>query len=353
MSGDIWGRRLRLAVFGESHGPAIGGVVNGLPSGLPIDEGQIALYLKRRAPGRGALSTARREADEAKILSGAYRGKATGEALAFVIQNTDARSEGYSPDIPRPGHADFAARARYKGFADYRGGGHFSGRLTAPLVFCGALAQAILKERGAEALAKIERIGPERESGLSDAEFREACAKEFPVLSGSKAEKMAGAILRAKEEGDSVGGIVEARAFGLPAGVGDPIFEGVESVASSLLFSIPALKAVSFGDGFALAEMRGSEANDAMEYGEGGQVRHLSNHNGGILGGITNGQTLRLACAFKPTPSISRAQRSVNLATGENAEISVKGRHDPCIVPRAVVCVEAALAIALADCLIS
>ena len=323
---NTWGEKLRLSIFGESHGGGIGIVMDGLPPGFAPDMEEVAAEMARRAPGQSALTTARRESDTPEILSGLFNGTTTGAPLAVIIRNTDTRSRDYTPELPRPGHADWPAQVKFEGYQDYRGGGHFSGRLTAPLVFAGAIAKQILRE-------------------------------QYRVSIGSKILRMAGetgqaameqAVLAAKADGDSVGGVIEAWAEGLPVGRGNPFFGGVESRAASLLFSIPAVKGVEFGDGFALAGMRGSAANDPMRV-ENGVVTLDSNHNGGALGGLTNGQPLVVRVAIKPTPSVSKPQQMVNLTTMETVQHSTLGRHDPCIVPRALPVVEAALALCITD----
>ena len=349
---NTWGRAVRLSIFGESHGPAIGVVIDGLPAGEVIDLDVTALEMARRAPGRNEFSTARREADEVEILSGLREGRTAGAPICGVIRNKDARSRDYGTTL-RPGHADWSALLKYGGWADMRGGGHFSGRLTAPLVFAGSLAKQILARRGVGVFARIAAIGgiEDTEAVSSAEEYRAISVRPFPSSQASE-ELMKRAIAAAKEDGDSVGGIVDAAVFGLPGGLGDPFFCSMESLISSLLFSVPAVKGVEFGDGFRLAAMRGSGANDAL-YAEDGRIMARTNHNGGILGGITNGMPLTLRAAVKPTPSIARAQESVDAAAMENTELDIAGRHDPCIVPRAVPVIEACLALCALDALLS
>ena len=324
---NTWGYKLKLSIFGESHGPAIGIVIDGLPPGESMDLDAIAVEMRRRAPGRNDTATARHEDDEAEILSGLKDGKTTGAPLCAVIRNRDTRSGDYDTAL-RPGHADWTALLKYKGHSDRRGGGHFSGRLTAPLVFAGAIAKQLLALRGIEITGHAIQIGQT-----------------------SEPDQMRDEILAAKSDGDSVGGVVEAVAHGVPGGLGEPFFASVESVTASLLFSIPAVKGVSFGDGFKLAGLRGHQANDEL-FLEEGHIRARTNHNGGILGGITNGEPVVVHAAFKPTPSISKMQRTVDSDTMQETEFSVRGRHDPCIVPRAVPVVEAALALSLLDLLL-
>lgn len=318
---------MRHIIFGESHGSAIGVVMEGLPSGIEVDMEFILSEMARRAPGKTIYTTARKEADIPQILSGVFEGYTTGAPLCAIIENTDKRSGDYAnlKDHPRPGHADYAGGLRYGGFNDYRGGGHFSGRLTAPLVFAGAVAKLILKERGVEVSAHISRLG-----GLIN-----------PTRDQQEA-----AILAAKEALDSVGGAIRCSVIGLPAGQGSPDYgRNVEGIFTQQLFAIPAVKAVAFGAGFAFADMRGSEANDAF-YMDGDRVRTRTNHTGGINGGITNGMPVEFEVAFRPTPSIAQEQDTVNLESRTDAKLSIRGRHDPCLVQRAVPVVEAAAALA-------
>lgn len=328
---NTFGEQLKLSIFGESHGNGIGIVVDGLPPGLAVDEEFIASEMARRAPGNSRLATPRKEPDHVEILSGVFNGFTTGAPICGMIRNTNTRSKDYTPELPRPGHADLTAHIKYNGYTDYRGGGHFSGRLTAPLVFAGALCKSLLAKNDIAVTAKITEIGGITGDGLTEA--------------------MEDVILSARNEGDSVGGIIETCAKNLPAGLGSPFFGSVESRLASMLYSIPAVKGVEFGDGFALSKMRGSEANDAIIC-SGPNYRTRTNHNGGINGGITNGMDLLFRVGIKPTPSISKPQETVNLLTGEPTVLEVHGRHDPCIVPRAVCVVEAASAIVLTDLLL-
>ena len=318
---------MKYTIFGESHGPAIGVVLEGVPAGLELDLDFIRAQLARRAPGQNAMTTARKEADEPELLSGVFEGRTTGGPLCAVIFNTDTRSRDYAKlkDLPRPGHADYAGFVRYRGCNDYRGGGHFSGRLTAPLVFAGAVAQQVLGGHGVTVAARISNV-----AGIPD----------------PTPEEMEGAILAAKADGDSVGGRIACAVTGLPAGLGDPDFGcNVEGIFSQYLFAVPAVKAVGFGLGTGFAEIRGSQANDPF-YMDGGTVRTRTNHAGGINGGITNGMPVTFEVTIRPTPSIGREQDTVDLSTGSDAKLSVTGRHDPCIVPRAVPVIEAAAALA-------
>lgn len=350
--GDCWGKRIRLTIFGESHGPGIGIVVDGLPAGLDIDMQQVSREMARRAPGQSQLTTQRRESDEVEVISGMYDGKTTGSAICAIIRNTNTRSQDYS-SLLRPGHADWTALLKYKGHADMRGGGHFSGRLTAPLVFAGALAKQALARHGILVHGRITAIAGIKDETIpaTQQEFAVASLRQPLAVHNEKAgRKMEDAILQAKNDLDSVGGIIEAVAFGVPGGLGNPFFDSVESVAASLFFSIPAVKGLEFGQGFALAALRGSKANDPL-YMDNGTIKSKTNNNGGILGGITNGMPVVARVAIKPTASIAKAQESVDATTMEEATLETHGRHDPCIVPRAVPVVEAALALSLLDCL--
>ncbi len=352
-----WGNRLRLTVFGESHGPAIGAVLEGLPAGEEIDLQEVQKQMARRAPGRDRSATQRRENDEPEILSGTLDGRTTGAPLCAVIRNTDIRSSDYDAmrNIPRPGHADYPAFVRYGGFNDVRGGGRFSGRLTAPLVFAGAVCRQILSRRGVTIGAHVFAVHGVEDSpfdpvDLPAALLEDLSARYFPTIDRGAKAAMRVQIEKARKGLDSVGGIVECAAVGLPAGAGGPLSEGVESSLSSLLFAIPACKGVEFGAGFRAAGMLGSADNDPFYY-DGDRVKTRTNHAGGILGGITTGMPLVFRAAFKPTPSIGLEQDSVDLGLHQNARLAVRGRHDPCIVPRAVPAVEAAAAVALLDLL--
>lgn len=346
---------MKYAIFGESHGPAIGVTLTGVPAGLELDMDAITREMARRAPGRSALSTARREDDQPEILSGVFEGKTTGAPLCAVIANTDTRSQDYTrtKDLARPGHADYPARVRYQGYNDYRGGGHFSGRLTAPLVFAGAVAKQILARRGVFVGAHISSVYGISDQLLEDWDSLRAVAdKDFPVLDDQAGEQMRQAILEAKDEQDSVGGAIECAVFGLPAGLGGPDFgENAEGIFSQYLFAVPAVKAVGFGAGAAFALMRGSEANDPLYMDDDGAVRAEQNCAGGINGGITNGMPLVFEVTMRPTPSIARTQFTVDIVKGENAVLELHGRHDPCVVHRAVPVIEAAAALAACELL--
>ena len=344
---------MRYSIFGESHGPAVGVVLEGVPPGLELDLDAVRFDLSRRAPGKSPLSTARNEADEPQILSGVFEGRTTGAPLCAVIENTDTRSGDYArtKDLARPGHADYPAHVRYQGFNDYRGGGHFSGRLTAPLVFAGGVAKQILAQRGVYVGAHISTVYGVNDEALEDWESLRACAaKDFPVLNDEKGAEMRDAILEAKNDQDSVGGAIECGVFGLPAGLGEPDFgRNAEGIFAQHLFAVPAVKGVSFGAGAAFALMRGSEANDPLYVDSDGSVKAEQNCAGGINGGITNGMPLVFEVTLRPTPSIARRQFTVDLAKGENAVLELTGRHDPCVVHRAVPAIEAAAALAACE----
>ena len=340
---------MRHMIFGESHGPAIGVVLEGVPAGLELDLEQVQKELDRRKPGQDPTATARKESDLVEVLSGVFEGKTTGAPLAMVIRNADQHSKDYESIryTPRPSHGDYAGFIKSRGAQDYRGGGHFSGRLTAPLVAAGAVAKQVLAGRGVQVGAHISSIYGICDAALEDpAELKEVAAKAFPVLNDGKGEEMRQAILEAKGEQDSVGGAIECAVTGLPAGLGAPDFScNVEGIFAQYLFAVPAVKGIEFGAGVAFSLMRGSEANDPFAV-EDGRVVTKTNHAGGINGGITNGMPVTFEVTIRPTPSISLPQESVDLRTGEETEIEIHGRHDPCIVPRAVPVIEAAAALA-------
>lgn len=341
---------ISFTIFGQSHSPAIGVTVEGLPAGFAPDLEELNRFLQRRAPGKNRWSTPRAEADAPEFISGLFEGRLCGVPLTALIHNNNTRSGDYSElkYKPRPGHADYTAELRYHGAQDYTGGGHFSGRLTAPLCIVGGLCKQLLEQRGIRVISRIAAIGGIADEGELNASTAE---KEFPVVNDACGENMRQAIAAAREEGDSLGGIVECAILGAPAGVGDPMFGGMENRIANLVFGIPAVKGVEFGAGFAAAALRGSENNDPFTM-ENGTVTTVTNRCGGILGGITTGMPIVFRAAFKPTPSISKEQATVDLRTGENTGLVIHGRHDPCIVPRAVPCVEAAAAIALYDALL-
>ena len=349
---NTFGNNLTVTLFGESHGPEIGAVLDGLAPGLPVDEAFIRHQLTLRRPAGDGLSTARAEEDPFRIVSGVLDGRTTGTPLCLLIPNRDTRSRDYDRGMARPGHADDTAQYKYHGFQDYRGGGHFSGRLTAPLVAVGAIVLSALRQKGILAGTHIAMLAgiPDRDFGDLAADLAALGNLPFPVLDPGAAEAMRVAIRAAAQDGDSVGGILETAVTGLPAGVGEPWFDTVEGVLAHALFAIPAVKGVEFGAGFGFAGLRGSEANDGMRM-ENGRVSHLTNRNGGVTGGITNGEPLRFRCVIRPTPSIAREQQSVDLVTGENVRLTVRGRHDPAIIHRARVVVDSVTALVLADLL--
>lgn len=353
------GEHIHVSVFGQSHSPAIGVVVDGLPAGERVDMEELGRFLKRRAPGQNATSTPRKEADLPQFLSGLVDDVTCGAPLAALIENTNTRSQDYAQlrDKPRPGHADFTAQVKYGGFQDVAGGGHFSGRLTAPLCIAGGICLQMLRRRGIEVAAHIASVAGEADRPFDPmgetVETMDALKRApFPVLDEKAGERMRKVILQAKEEGDSVGGIVECLVTGVPAGLGEPMFGGMENRLAAALFGIPAVKGVEFGAGFGVATMRGSENNDPFTMKDG-KVVTQTNRAGGILGGITNGMPLVFRLAFKPTPSIAREQQTVSLSKNQVEELVVTGRHDPCIVPRAVPVVEAVTALVLSDLLFS
>lgn len=351
-----FGTLFRVTVFGESHAAAVGCVIDGLPPGFSFDMENIRAAMRRRAPNAGAASTKRKETDQFEILCGYYQEKTTGTPLAAIIRNRDQRSSDYKElsELMRPGHADYTGWIKYRGAADIRGGGHFSGRLTAPLVFAGAAARQVLRAHGIEIGAHIASIG-----NVEDVPFRtftkdELLASEqgnFPVLDTGRGEQMLEAVDEARRDLDSLGGWIECAAIGLPAGLGEPFFDSMESALAHMMFSVPAVKALTFGDGLLMPQMRGSEANDAPSV-EDGIVSFRTNHSGGINGGITNGMPLVFRTAVRPTASISKPQETVNIRTKENAVLKLRGRHDACIVPRACEVIKNAAAVVLLDMLL-
>ena len=356
MSG-IWGNSLKVAIFGESHGNAIGITIDGLPSGVEIDMDKVLEEMARRAPGKSKLSTARNEKDAPEILSGFFEGRTTGTPLCGIIRNGDTRSKDYGKlkDLMRPGHADYSGNIRYSGFNDYRGGGHFSGRITAPLVFAGAICKQVLAKQGITIGAHVKKIKDISDdsfyyTNISSDLLLSLNKEELPLLDKSKEETMRNVIIDAKSQGDSVGGVIECAITGVKAGYGDPFFDSVESRLSHLLFSVPAVKGVEFGLGFDITELYGSEANDSYYY-DGDVVKTRTNNNGGILGGITNGMPVVFKVGIKPTPSISKKQHTINIQTKTNEDLVIEGRHDPCIVQRAVPVIEAVAAIGILDLL--
>ena len=354
MSG-MWGSKIKLSIFGESHGNAIGITIDGLPAGFSIDMDKIMMEMARRAPGKSSLSTPRKESDIPEILSGYFEGKTTGTPLCAIIRNSNTKSKDYSKlkDVMRPGHADYTGAIRYKGFNDYRGGGHFSGRITAPLVFAGAICKQILEVKGIIVSAHINSIGKIKdcsflESDISDELLNSFKEKELPLINTKLEDEMRQEILRARSSGDSIGGTIECAILGVSPGIGDPFFDSVESTLAHLMFSVPAVKGIEFGKGFDISKMRGSEANDEY-YLENGNIKTKTNNNGGILGGITNGMPIIFNVAIKPTASIFKEQNAVNIVTMEETTLCIEGRHDPCIVQRALPVIEAVAAIGVTE----
>lgn len=356
MSGSF-GKKINISIFGESHGEAIGIVINGIKPGFKIDLEKVQIEMERRAPGRNSMSTARKEADEPIILSGVFNGCTTGTPISMMIKNSDTRSKDYSKtkDIIRPSHADYSGFVKYKGFNDYRGGGHFSGRITAPLVFAGAIAKQILAKKNIFIGSHIKQIGEIKDDFFDDLSIKKEIITSLsedvlPVLNQDIKNDMENEILKYKEQGDSIGGIVELCVIGLEAGVGNPYFDSIESIISHLVFSIPAVKGIEFGLGFGFANVSGSFANDLF-YLDNNEIRTKTNNNGGINGGISNGMPIIFRTAIKPTPSISITQESINIVKNENVEFNVTGRHDPCIVQRALVVLEAVTALGILELL--
>ncbi|MCI8624403.1 MAG: chorismate synthase [Provencibacterium sp.] len=354
-----WGRRLHISIFGESHGEGIGMVLDGVPPGEPIDFDALRRFALRRAPGRDKAATPRKESDQPQFLSGFLEGVTTGAPICAVIRNENTRSGDYRKmeTLARPGHADYTGYLRYKGYNDIRGGGHFSARLTAPLVLAGGLAKQMLERRGVTVGAHLYSCGLEHDRPfdpvqVTPEELRAAGERPFPTLTEESERRMRETIENARLSLDSVGGVVECCALGLPAGIGDPIFGGVENILSSILFGIPAMKGLEFGEGFGAARLFGSCNNDPF-YMDGEEIRTRTNRHGGILGGITSGMPLIFRAAFKPTPSIAREQQTVDYRARTDALLTIQGRHDPCLAVRAVPCVEAAAALGLLELLLS
>ena len=351
---STWKNNISFTVFGESHGPAIGVCMDNVPPGESIDVDKIYKFMARRAPKKDGTTTMRNEKDIPQIISGYHNGKTTGTPLVAMIANSDQHSQDYNnlSKLARPGHADYTGALRYRGFNDIRGGGHFSGRLTAPLCFAGAVAQQILEKRGIYVGAHISEI-----HGITDKAFDpintsrqdiiDLKEKDFPVIIDVQGNEMKKEILNARENQDSVGGIIECIAINVPAGIGSPIFDGLENSIAQLIFDIPAIKGLEFGAGFDVAKMTGSENNDEFYVNERGIVVTKTNNHGGILGGISSGMPITLKVAVKPTPSISQPQETIDYSAMKNETLVVKGRHDPCIVARAVPCVEAAVNLAI------
>ena len=352
---STYGDKIKISVFGESHGNGIGVVVDGLPAGVKIDMDSVLVQMSRRAPGKDKTATPRKESDLPKVLSGMLGDTLTGAPLCAVIENTNTRSGDYGNllSCPRPGHSDYTAFVKYNGANDIRGGGHFSGRLTAPIVFAGSICRQILAQKGIKIAAHINSIGNVSDEtfnpvSIDDALIDRLNASSFALIDNSLEEKMRDEVEDARMSLDSIGGTIECAVTGIEAGIGEPMFDGVEGVIAKAVFGVPAIKGVEFGKGFELSKMRGSQSNDSFRYVDGKVVTE-TNNCGGILGGITNGMPIIFRAAVKPTPSIAQKQKTVDLQKKENAELEVHGRHDPCIVPRAVPVIEAVTAIAIAN----
>lgn len=354
---STYGERIKISVFGESHGNGIGVVVDGLPAGVKIDMDKVLVQMARRAPGKDRTATPRLEKDFPNVLSGMLDDTLTGAPLCAVIENTNTRSGDYSNllSCPRPGHSDYAAFVKYNGANDIKGGGHFSGRITAPIVFAGAVCRQLLEQKGIKIAAHIASIGSVEDERFNPVEIEDELIERlnlssFALIDGSTEEKMCDEVEKARTSLDSVGGTIECAVTGIGAGFGNPMFDGVEGVIAKAVFGVPAIKGIEFGKGFELSKMRGSQSNDPFRYKDGRVVTE-TNNMGGILGGITNGMPIIFRAAVKPTPSIAQKQKTVDLQKKENAELEVHGRHDPCIVPRAVPVIEAVTAIAVINML--
>ena len=352
---STFGEKIKMTIFGESHGPAIGLVIDGLPAGLKLDQAAIKKELDRRAPGKNSFSTARREKEEYRIESGLFEERTTGMPLCVLIPNTDAHSSDYSilKQVMRPGHGDYPGYVKYGGFNDYRGGGAFSGRLTAPLVFMGAVAKQLLAKEKISVGAHIASIGAVQDTpfnllGEKPKLLQKLSTMTLPTLSDAAGEEMATVIQQAREAKDSVGGTIECMTCGIPVGLGEPYFDSVESRLAHVLFSVPAVKAVEFGKGFALSTMQGSSANDGFKMDKG-KVKATTNNNGGILGGLTTGMPIVFKVGIKPTSSIGLPQKTINVVEKKNTVLEIQGRHDPCIVPRAIPVIEAVTAWTILD----
>lgn len=352
---STYGDKIKISVFGESHGNGIGVVIDGLPAGVKIDMDSVLTQMSRRAPGKDRTATPRKESDLPKVLSGMLGDTLTGAPLCAVIENTNTRSGDYGNllSCPRPGHSDYTAFVKYNGANDIRGGGHFSGRITAPIVFAGSICRQILSQKGIKIAAHINSIGnvsdePFNPVSIDDALIYRLNVSSFALIDNSVEEKMRSVVEDARMSLDSVGGTIECAVTGIEAGIGEPMFDGVEGVIAKAVFGVPAIKGIEFGKGFELSKMRGSQSNDPFRYKDGKVVTE-TNNCGGILGGITNGMPIIFRAAVKPTPSIAQKQKSVDLQKKENTELEVHGRHDPCIVPRAVPVIEAVTAIAIAN----
>lgn len=355
MLSGMWGNNIKISIFGESHGSAIGINIDNLPCGFTLDMKEITREMKRRAPGNNNLSTLRKEDDEPEILSGYFEGKTTGTPLCAIIRNKDNKSKDYSKikNVVRPGHGDYTGFVKYNGFNDYRGGGHFSGRITAPLVFAGAICKQILREEEIEIVAHIQSIGEIKDKSFLDCDVDKELINslkygEFPLINKNLEDKMKNEILNARKEGDSVGGVIECMILGVAEGIGSPFFDSVESTLAHLIFSVPAVKGIEFGRGFDITKIKGSKSNDEY-YLDEKKIKTKTNNNGGISGGITNGMPIIFRVAIKPTPSIYKEQSTVDIRTMEETTLKIEGRHDPCIVQRALPVIEGVSAIGILD----
>ena len=354
---SMWGKNIKISIFGESHGKAIGATIDGLPSGVLLDMEKIDELMQERAPGRTPWSTPRKEMDRVDIISGLNDGYTAGTPLTGLIYSYNKKSTDYekTKNIIRPSHADYTGNIRYKGHNILAGGGHFSGRLTAPLVFAGAVAMQILQKKGISINARIYSIGnieDEKIDYCQNFSDDSIVDKNFPTVSSDAKEAMIEHILDCRAKKDSVGGVLEVIVNDMPAGIGSPIFDNLESNIASILFAIPAVKGIEFGMGFDIARQKGSSVNDEFDIADG-KVVTKTNNNGGILGGISNGMPLVVRCAIKPTPSISQKQNTIDIEAMERTELEIKGRHDPCIVPRAIPVAKAAVALAILDTYLS
>ena len=354
MSG-MWGNNIKISIFGESHGNAIGITIDGVPPGVHINMEEISVEMGRRAPGKSKLSTQRKEEDIPEILSGYFEGKTTGTPICAIIRNSNSKSKDYSKikNVMRPGHADYTGRIKYDGFNDYRGGGHFSGRITAPLVFAGAICKQILSTKGISVAAHVNSIGNIKDDSFLDVALSEELInsfknKELSLINKNLEQLMRDEILKAKKEMDSIGGTIECAVLGVKPGIGSPFFDSIESTLSHLIFSVPAVKGIEFGRGFDISKMRGSKANDEY-YIDDNKIKTKTNNNGGILGGISNGMPIIFNVAIKPTPSIYKEQKTINIDTKEETILAIEGRHDPCIVQRVLPVIEAVTAIGILD----
>ena len=348
---SMFGNRIRVSLFGQSHGEKIGCLIDGLPAGEPVDQDELQAFMTRRAPG-GPYATKRKETDTPFVVSGLFQGHTCGAPLCVLIDNTDTRSSDYQKDIPRPGHADYPAEIRYRGFQDHRGGGHFSARLTAALCAAGGILMQCLTRRGITIGAHLLSVGDVKDVSFDPLSIPisqlSLIRSGFPVIDKESGEKMQALIDSVRQAGDSIGGTVECAVLGVPVGVGEPVFEGIENMIAQAVFGIPAVKGIEFGEGFAASRLRGSQNNDTYEWRDG-HISLRSNHAGGILGGLSDGAPIIFRTAFKPTPSIAQAQHSVSLSARRDAILEITGRHDPCVAVRAVPVVEAAAAMAIAD----